>query len=152
MGFWKPYKLRSDLWRAGFLIWCNNWGWWINIFLSMGRSNGCINLFYSSFFKGELIWYKNVKGSTLLRPGRFSPYGPWLPHWKCMRTDALLQPLLTTTYHFTLYFSLFSLVYLRLKYVFLLDLICFWKITEIFNLFVSFFTDVAFFLFWYIAW
>ena len=52
------------------------------------------------------------------------------------------RPVTTTSYNyipFYLYFSLFSLVYLRLKYVFLQDLICFWKITEIFNLFVSFF-------------
>ena len=53
-----------------------------------------------------------------------------------------LTPYTTTSYNyipFYLYFSLFSLVCLRLKYVFLQDLICFWKITEIFNLFVSFF-------------
>ena len=25
----------------------------------MGRSNGCINLFYSSFFKRELVWEMN---------------------------------------------------------------------------------------------
>ena len=51
MDFWKPYKLCGYFWRTRFFIWCNNRGWWINIFFNMGRSNGCINLFYSSYFK-----------------------------------------------------------------------------------------------------
>ena len=62
-------------WRAGFLIWFNNYGWWINIFLNIGRSNGYFNLYYSSqkdefiphhcIIKGDNT-YKSIAAASIL--------------------------------------------------------------------------------------